>query len=159
MTPYLILSIILISLDQITKYLIRTNFTLYQSKQILPILALTYATNTGVVFGLFANYNIIFIFVIIFVLILVAFSAKNIIQEFGATGKIVVCLIISGGIGNLIDRIFLGKVIDFIDLQWNYRNIWPIFNFADSYVFIGVWILVIKYLICSLNFLKKNRRV
>ncbi len=137
----------LVYIDQLTKYLIKTNFSLYETKQIFPFLALTYTTNTGIVFGWFQTEyaNILFSFVIIVVLLILFISSKSIVEEFGSVGKISLCLITSGGIGNLIDRIFFGKVIDFIDLQWNYRNIWPIFNFADSYVFIGVWLLVIKY--------------
>jgi signal peptidase II len=146
---WLIYIIGLVYIDQLTKYLVRTNFKLYETKQIFPFLALTYTTNTGIVFGWFQTKyaNVLFSIVIIVVLVVLIISSKNIVEEFGVVGKISLCLIISGGLGNLIDRIFFGKVIDFIDLQWNYKNIWPIFNLADSYVFVGVWLLVIKYLL------------
>lgn len=143
---YILLCTILIFFDQITKYLVRTNFYIYQTKQLLPYLAITYTTNTGIVFGWFQGANSIFTGVVVIVLITFFLTAKDIISEFGTTGKIAVCLIISGGVGNLIDRILFGKVTDFIDLQWNYRNIWPIFNFADSYIFIGICLLTGKYL-------------
>ncbi len=141
----------LVYIDQLTKYLVKTNFKLYETKQILPFLALTYTTNTGIVFGWFQTKyaNILFSFVIIIILSILIVSSKNFVKEFGGIGKISLCLIISGGLGNLVDRIFFGKVVDFIDLQWNYKNIWPVFNLADSYVFIGIWLLIIKY------FLKK----
>lgn len=143
----------LVYIDQLTKYLVRTNFKLYETKYVFPFIALTYTTNTGVVFGLFQTKyaNVLFSFIIIVILLMLIISSKSIVEEFGIIGKISLCLIISGGIGNLIDRIFFGKVIDFIDLQWNYKNIWPIFNLADSYVFVGVWLLIIKY------FLKKEK--
>ncbi len=151
-----LLATILIFLDQFTKYLVRTNFQLYQTKQILPVLALTYTTNTGIAFGWFQGKvsNVIFIVVILFVLLFLIFSSKNIVEELGCLGKVVLCLIISGGVGNLIDRIFLGKVVDFIDLQWNYKNIWPVFNLADSYVFVGVWIVVISYLVRKIKLVR-----
>ncbi|MCX7910651.1 MAG: signal peptidase II [Endomicrobia bacterium] len=157
-SKWFFLFLFLVGLDQYTKFLIRVNFRLYQTKQILPFLALTYTTNTGIVFGWFSGANIAFIVIVILVLMLVLLSAKSIISEIGSLGKFVVCLIISGGVGNLIDRIFLGEVIDFIDLQWNYKNIWPIFNLADSYVFIGVCMVVIKYIINEFKFLRNKRK-
>jgi signal peptidase II len=146
---WLIYIIGLVYIDQLTKYLVKTNFKLYETKQILPFLALTYTTNTGIVFGLFQTKyaNVLFSIVIIVVLVVLIISSKNIVEEFGVIGKISLCLITSGGLGNFVDRIFFGKVVDFIDLQWSYKNIWPIFNLADSYVFVGVWLLVIKYLL------------
>lgn len=155
---WLVFTLFLISLDQLTKFLIRTNFKLNETKQIFSFLALTYTTNTGIVFGLFPGANMFFIVVVILVLLFVLLSAAEIINEFGFLGKLVICLILSGGIGNLIDRIFLGKVIDFVDLQWNYRNIWPIFNLADSYVFVGVCLLTLKYVIKEINLLVKKRK-
>lgn len=140
------LSFILIFLDQITKYLIRKNFVLHQTKQLTSFLALTYTTNTGVVFGLFEGFNLFFSLVIMLILFIFLYFAKSIKKDIGETlGNFVICLIFSGGIGNLIDRLFLGKVTDFIDLQWNYKNIWPIFNLADSYVFVGMWVMIINY--------------
>lgn len=143
-----LLTILLIFLDQLTKYIIRTNFELYQTKQLLPFFALTYTTNTGIAFGLFQGRyaNFLLIGIVLVVLLFLIFSSKSVVEEVGLLGEVAVCLIISGGVGNLIDRIFLGKVTDFIDLQWNYKNIWPIFNLADSYVFVGVWIMSIGYL-------------
>lgn len=141
---WVLISICLVIFDQIAKYIIKTNLVLHQSVQILPVLAISYTTNTGTVFGLFQGKNEIFVIIISLILALLVLSSKNIIKEYGMAGKVALCLIFSGGIGNLIDRIFFGKVVDFIDLQWNYKNIWPVFNFADSYVFIGIWILIIK---------------
>jgi len=140
-----IISLLLIFFDQLTKYFIRKNFALYQTRQITSFLALTYTTNTGTVFGLFEGQNTIFSALIFIILLFLIFSARGIVKDIGSIGKIAICLIFCGGVGNLIDRIFLGKVVDFIDLQWNYKNIWPVFNLADSYVFVGVWIMIVTY--------------
>ncbi|MCX7956440.1 MAG: signal peptidase II [Endomicrobia bacterium] len=136
--------ILLVTLDQTTKFLIKKNFALYQTKHLLPFLSLTYTTNTGIAFGLFQGMNLIFIVVVLFVLIFFLKSSKHLNEEFGKLSNLIMCLILSGGVGNLLDRIFYGEVIDFIDLQWNYKNIWPIFNLADSYVFIGICFITIK---------------
>lgn len=154
---YLFLVLLLVFLDQVTKYLVRANFRLNETRQIFSFLALTYTTNTGIVFGLFPGANMFFIVVVVLVLILVLISAKDIVDEFSSLGKFAICLILSGGVGNLIDRISLGKVVDFIDLQWNYKNIWPIFNLADSYVFVGVWIIALSYIIKEIKLIKEKK--
>lgn len=156
---FYILCILLILLDQISKFLVRKNFSLYQTKQITSFLALTYITNTGIVFGFFEGFNLFFSIIIVVVLIVLLFSIKSIKNDLGENlGSFVISLIFCGGIGNLIDRIFLGKVVDFIDLQFNYKNIWPVFNFADSYVFVGVWLMVIKYFLNIIKKLKGKHR-
>lgn len=135
---------ILVFFDQLSKWWIRKSFELYESKSLTSFLAITFTTNTGVAFGMFEGYNSVMVIMVIMILIVIIFSFKNIETEFGIIGTGAMILIISGGIGNLVDRIFFGKVTDFIDLQWNYKNIWPVFNFADSYTFIGVWTLIFK---------------
>jgi len=146
MTRYLPV-LFLVALDQVSKLLIRNSFELYESISLLPVLALTYTTNTGIAFGLFEGYNFFFILVTVAVLSVVVTSAGKIQRDFGKAGVIALYLIVSGGIGNLIDRVFFGTVTDFIDLRWKGQNVWPVFNLADSYVFIGAWILGIKYLL------------
>ena len=145
--PWLFVIMILLFFDQISKWIIRNNFEIFESKQLTPFLALTYTTNTGISFGLFEGNNNFFILTTIVILFILIFSVEAIEQDFGKIGLYSIILIISGGIGNLLDRIFFGRVIDFIDIQFRYKNIWPIFNLADSYVFIGVWILVISFVL------------
>lgn len=151
--------VVLIFFDQLSKWIIRTNFNMYETKQLTSFLAITYTTNTGVAFGMFEGNNIFFVVSTIIILFLVILSVDTIEQDFGKSSTYAMILIISGGIGNLLDRIFLHKVTDFIDLQFNYKNIWPIFNFADSYVFVGVWILVISYLVQVIKLNLKSKRL
>ncbi len=150
---WIILVATLIFFDQITKWWIRKNFSLYEEKILTSFLAITYTTNTGIVFGFLSGANEIMIFVITTILLIVVSMLKTFSVSFGKFGILVACLIISGGIGNLIDRILLGKVTDFIDLRWNYKNIWPVFNLADSYVFIGMCLIVLK------SVFKKHKKV
>tara|TARA_Y100000310_G_scaffold250697_1_gene257022 strand:+ start:2774 stop:3166 length:393 start_codon:yes stop_codon:yes gene_type:complete len=122
MKRFFIISFLIILLDQITK-LIFTN---------KHFGIINYATNTGAAFSILKNHTflltIISILVAIFILIL-AKKEKKI--------KIPLAFVFGGTIGNLIDRMFLGHVRDFIDLQ-----IWPIFNIADSFNVIGVTIII-----------------
>jgi len=99
----------------------------------------TLTKNTGTFYGLFKNGNLFFIFITVAVIIAVLLYYKGMEEKH----KLPFALILAGGIGNLIDRVFLGGVIDFIDLK-----IWPIFNLADSFITIGilwlVWLLFLK---------------
>jgi len=127
---YLILAVLVIILDQISKLLARLYIQPVSNIPVLrPIFYLTYVENTGAGFNLFNNMNtpLIYISLIIIGLLLYFF------YDFNRAERISVSLIIGGATGNLIDRIVLGHVIDFL----NFR-IWPIFNLADSAISIGV---------------------
>ena len=131
-------SLLIALLDQLTKFFIKQNF---QSNQSIPIiknfLHFTYITNTGSAFGLFKGFNILFIlFSIIVVFVLLYYFKK--IKENERLLQFSVGLLLGGTIGNLIDRIVYGAVIDFIDFR-----IWPVFNIADSAVTISIILLII----------------
>lgn len=122
---HIILLIILILFDQLTKYY-------FKGKKFFIF---SYAENTGSAFSFFTGLNIILMLIgliILIILIYLYFKTKNTIQ-------LSLLLMISGTIGNLLDRIFLGYVRDFIDFR-----IWPIFNLADSLIVIGVILILLK---------------
>ncbi len=124
--------------DQLTKFLIKQNFQLNQSIPIIKnILHLTYVTNTGSAFGLFKELNWFFVLFSVIVIIAIFYYIKNIIKNEKFL-QLAVGLLLGGTIGNLIDRIAYGAVIDFIDFR-----IWPVFNIADSAVTIGIIILIV----------------
>jgi signal peptidase II len=125
MKKFFLIAILIIILDQITKII-------YTNKHFLFI---NYTTNTGAAFSLFQNQIIlltIISFLVAIFIFLLARKEKNL--------RIPLAFLFGGTIGNLIDRLFLGHVRDFIDLQ-----VWPIFNVADSFNVIGV--LIIFYLV------------
>lgn len=139
-----------ISLDQTTKWLVHQGMDLHQSVQIIPgLLNLTYVRNTGAAFGLLASPS-----PGLGTVTLAAFSAVAIgiiiwvwVRNRTAPGLFVCCLalILGGAVGNLIDRIRLGEVIDFVDVYWRGHH-WPAFNAADSAITIGVGLLIIHLL-------------
>jgi len=99
------------------------------------IFSLHYVTNTGASFGMLQDNNTTLIFVSIMALGIIMMNVKHIQRKH----EIPVILIISGLLGNLVDRVFRGFVIDFLDLHW-----WPVFNLADSCIVIGViWLAAI----------------
>jgi signal peptidase II len=125
-------------IDQLTKFFIRANFEYGQSIPLIKnIFHFTYLTNTGSAFGLFKGYNIFFIIFSILVIAAIFYFFKDV----GNNQKLMQFsfgLLLAGTIGNLIDRIILKHVIDFLDFR-----IWPVFNVADSSITVSVVILVI----------------
>ena len=132
-------ALFIVLLDQLTKYLIKQNFQLNTSIPIIKnILHLTYITNTGSAFGLFKSLNPIFVLFSIIVIIAIFYYTGKKIKNNERLLQFAVGLLLGGTIGNLIDRLLYGAVIDFIDFR-----IWPVFNIADSAVTISVVFLII----------------
>ncbi len=129
----LLLAIVL--LDQLSKHYILQFFPIGSSFNVIKnFFYITHATNTGVSFGMFKGFNMLF--VVVSVLALLFF-----IRLFNNNKKywLQITLICAGIIGNLIDRLTLGYVVDFIDFKF-----FPIFNLADSAISIGViWLIII----------------
>jgi len=102
--------------------------------KILPFLTLRFSQNPGIAFSLFEGYTLITIFVPLLVLFIILYFF---IKEKVYTKKFALGLILIGGISNLLERIFIGKVTDFIDFHIkNYH--YPTFNLADVYITLGV---------------------
>lgn len=131
----LLISVAVILIDQLTKYLVMT-LELGKSIHIIPgFLNITYIHNYGAGFGTFQNW--------VSLLIIISVIALTIAAYFFATLKdrtviYLDALLIGGIIGNLIDRLVYGYVIDFIDFI-----IWPIFNVADMVITISIFLLII----------------
>ena len=127
------ITLFIVILDQITKFFIRQELQLNQSIPIIRnILNFTHTTNTGSAFGLFKGLNLIFI-LFSFIVIIVIFRYLKEVKENERLLQFAVGSLSGGTIGNLIDRIFYGYVIDFIDFR-----VWPVFNIADSFITISV---------------------
>jgi len=144
----LCLSIILagIALDQITKHLVARSFVLRESRPFIPHLVdLTYWHNYGAAWGMLENHR--WVFMIISAVAIVAMGGYLFFrkEEASLLTDISLALIVSGGIGNMIDRVCLGYVIDFIDISPLFE--FPIFNGADSFVCVGAGLLVLATLL------------
>ncbi len=140
---YFILPIVYVFLDQITKFLVVKNIAYRSFIKINDYLSIVNVSNTGTAFSMFQNNNLIFIFLISAILVfLIIFILKN---KTALTKFQIHCmlLILAGGAGNLIDRIFRGSVVDFIDIGYKEIYRWPSFNVADSCVCIGVVLFII----------------
>lgn len=129
---YILIGMALVIIDQVIKYMVNINMILGQSYPLIEdFLYITYVKNTGIAFGLFKNNNIFMIILIsIIILILLYFYNKEKNKVFSL--NIAITLLISGAVGNLVDRIYYGFIVDYIDFTF-----WPAFNLADSLIVIG----------------------
>ncbi len=144
---YFFLPVIYIFLDQLTKFLTVKNIPYYSSIKINDYFSIVNVSNTGAAFSMFQNNNTFFIIFISAVLIyLIYFMIKN-KSELTRLQQHCLLFILSGGAGNLIDRIFRGAVVDFIDIGYKDVYRWPSFNVADSCVCIGVGLFLISMII------------
>tara|TARA_S200000501_G_scaffold352256_1_gene370909 strand:- start:2467 stop:2943 length:477 start_codon:yes stop_codon:yes gene_type:complete len=133
----------IIALDQWSKWAIKTSFNLYESKPVIQdFLHFTYLTNDGMAFGLSfpGGKHVLLIMTILLTGFIVGFLWKE--KNGHPLIKYGLALILSGAIGNLIDRLLYGKVVDFLDLMIGNFH-WYIFNIADSSVTIGMILFLI----------------
>ena len=132
--------------DQLTKIAVDSYYNLYESKNIIGnFLQLTYVRNSGAAFGIsLGSPQIMFAITILVTIILSYLFIKGSLRPSTTFGKIAVVLVLGGAVGNLIDRIRLGEVIDFIDMGIGHYR-WPVYNFADIYVTVGMFILFFTY--------------
>lgn len=123
-------------LDQTSKLLV--DFFLVEGTSISlipPVLYLTFVKNKGAAFGLFQNQTVLLIGAFVLALLMVWYYRKQMMKRSNRL-KWGVALALAGALGNFIDRLRLGAVIDFIDIR-----IWPIFNLADIAIICGVALL------------------
>lgn len=136
--------------DQLTKLYIMQTMRLHESIPVVPnLFSLTYIRNPGAAFGLLAGSSNAFRMVFfgltsLFALVLLG-SILYRMPESEWMGRLSVSSILGGAVGNLIDRMRYGEVIDFLDVYVNDYH-WPAFNVADSAITVGVVFLVIHFM-------------
>ncbi len=134
-------SVVLI--DRITKVFFSDLLFYGESLPIISnVLHMTLIHNTGIAFGLFKDQGIVFIIIPVIAIVLLVFNIQYYRQNNEALSRVYIVafsLILGGAIGNLIDRIAFGYVIDFIDFR-----VWPVFNIADSAITIGAVMIGLK---------------
>ena len=149
----LFIALIIVFLDQISKYVARNNLELFAQKYVMQFWNWTLAYNTGAAFSFLANQGgwqrIFFGVIAAVVAIAMVFYILN--RKFSVTTGFAVSFILGGAIGNLIDRVVFGDVTDFIDWHYGLHH-WPAFNVADSFITTGVVLLIIE----SIFFSKKD---
>lgn len=145
------IAVAVVIVDQLTKLWIMTTFALHEQQNIIPgVFDLVYVTNTGAAFGFLAGSKSLlrqafFVAVVIVALIVIVFAYGHLKRQ----GRIFVYalgLIAGGAVGNLIDRLRFGSVVDFLDFYIGSYH-WPAFNAADSAITVGVALFLLGTLL------------
>lgn len=143
---YFILLILVAGIDQLTKYFIQNHMYLYESREMIPgFFNLVFVTNTGAAFSIFADVESParhYFFVAIGVIALIGISVWYYsLRKENKYYAVCLGLIAGGALGNLIDRIHIGAVVDFLDFYIKVYH-WPAFNVADSAICVGVALFI-----------------
>ena len=149
-------SAVIVAFDQLTKFLVVENIPLYADVPFLPgVVQLTYAQNTGAAFSILEGQQWLFalIFVVLTVAILWAYLKKAF--PFSKFEWFCIAAVYAGGLGNMIDRLRLGYVIDMIETQFIR---FPVFNVADSFITCGCIALMVSLIFFNKAFWKDGKK-
>lgn len=141
----LFITIIILVLDQITKFIIASSMKVGDSFEVIPnFLNITSHRNDGAAWGILSGkMSFFFIITIIILVVLIVFYIKE--AKNNLLMQIAISLLFAGALGNFIDRVLHGEVVDFVDTYIFGYN-FPIFNIADSSLTIGVLLIIIALL-------------
>lgn len=146
MLKWIWVAFVVIVVDQLTKYIASTSLDMYQPIAVMPMFNWTLMHNPGAAFSFLANesgWQRWFFAVIAVVVSIVIFIWIKKLEQHEKWQAIALALILGGAIGNVIDRIWLGYVVDFIQVYYQ-QWYWPAFNIADSAISIGVAMIIIE---------------
>jgi signal peptidase II len=133
------IAFLVLALDRLTKIFVLNNMFQGQSVKVIPgVFHFTLVLNTGAAFGILKDQRAVFIALsVIVVAFIILYTLRRKTRD--TLLSVSLGLILGGALGNMIDRIWFGHVIDFLDLR-----IWPVFNVADSCITIGTVILIVS---------------
>ncbi len=146
-----LLAVLIVVLDQLTKQWVSSSFSYGESLELLPFLNLTLVHNMGAAFSFLSDaggwqrWFFAIVSLIVSVVLIVWLSRLPARQYLLATA---LALVLGGAIGNLWDRVFLGYVVDFVDIYYQKYH-WPAFNVADTAITIGAILLILESLLSS----------
>jgi len=148
----LLVALAVVIVDQVSKYIV-LNYVLteYAAVILTPFFAIVRAWNTGVSFSMFNNWGINGVYILSGIALVIVFVLlKWLRNEQNKMLQVALGFIIGGAIGNVIDRIRLGAVFDFLDFYIGEHH-WPAFNAADSFICVGAFIIIVHGLFYNHN--------
>ena len=144
------------AVDQFTKYLVVANIPLYGDVPFLPgILRLTYVQNTGAAFSIFQGMQWLFLLIFIVLTLLIVWEYFKKPMPFTKLERWCIAAIYGGGLGNMIDRVRLGYVVDMIETQF---MDFPVFNVADCFITCGCIALLVHLVLFNRSFWKEEKK-
>ncbi len=144
------LPILVVVLDQVTKAVVRAKLPLYASTTVIPgFMDFTHVPNSGIAYGFLQTVDFPFKTAILAMVAAAAMIAVGVyaanLARHQLVARVGLALIIGGAAGNLIDRVVVGSVVDFVDVYWRSWHFW-VFNVADSAISIGVSVMILDML-------------
>lgn len=148
MHVWILLALLVVALDQFSKWWIRSLLDLYEAIPLFPGLQIIYVRNLGAAFSFLSSaggwQRWFFIVLSVLASIVIIYWLRRLPRQrwMEALG---LSLVLGGAVGNLVDRLWLGYVVDFIDVYYKAWH-WPVFNVADSAITVGVAIMIFDIL-------------
>ncbi|MGV3523805.1 MAG: signal peptidase II [Candidatus Sericytochromatia bacterium] len=140
---FLLLALVIFAVDQATKYPFRSSWLEGQTLSVFPFLSFTYVHNTGSLFGIFQGQAGILGVVSLLISLGIVAYAWRLPRNSGWLPYVTLGFLLGGATGNMLDRLVYGFVVDFFDIQWGGRNVWPVFNVADIAVDVAIGLFVL----------------
>ena len=153
-----VVAVAVLAVDQLTKWYIAANFTLATSQEFIPgLIDITYIHNDGGAWGMLGGYT----WILLSVTIIIMLVCITLLLKYGSRDKLMfwaITLVLSGGVGNMIDRIFRdGNVVDF--LHFAFMPDFPVFNVADCAIVVGAGLLLLYYIMSTVKETREKRRM
>ena len=146
----------IVAVDQWTKYLTVANIALYQDIEFIPgFLGLTYVRNTGAAFSSFEGQQWLFALIFLGLTLVLAWEYFKKRQPFTTFDRWCIAAVYGGGLGNMIDRVRLGYVVDMIETKF---MVFPVFNVADCFITCGCIAIMISLIFFNKEFWKEEKK-
>jgi signal peptidase II len=148
--PYLLLLLWVLALDQATKWLVMRSMELHEYRPVIDgVLSLSHVRNRGAAFGILSDADlpyqaVLFSLLSLAALVAITFYAWR-LPSSARLPQLALALVLGGALGNLVDRLRFGYVVDFLHVYWRSYQ-WPDFNVADSAISVGVGLLILDIL-------------
>ena len=145
--------------DQVTKYFTVANIPLHAEVEVLPgVVGLTYRQNTGAAWSSFEGMQWLFILIFVLFTLAVIWEYKKKSMSFTTFEWWCIAAVYGGGLGNMIDRVRLGYVVDMIDLNFHPLESFPVFNVADCFISCGCIALFVHLVFFNKTFWKDEKK-
>ena len=152
---YVLFSAGIVVLDQVTKYLTVANIPLFTNIPLLPgVVRLTYVQNTGAAFSIFQGMQWMFVLVFLVLTVLLLWEYYRSPMPFTRLERFCIAAVYGGGLGNMLDRVRLGYVVDMIETEF---IVFPVFNVADCFICCGCILLMVHLLFFNRAFWKEEK--
>ena len=153
---YSLLALLIAAADQLTKLLVVQHIPLHTTLPLLPrVVSLTYVQNDGAAFSSFRGMQWMFLLIFLIFTAAIFYEYFKKPMPFSKWERVLIAAVYGGGLGNLIDRVRLGDVVDMI--QTEFMN-FPVFNVADCFISCGCILLMLHLILCNRQIWKEDKK-